>query len=196
MDAFPAADVFVFEGFRLDRRAGGLFRADEGGVLAPVAIGSRALDRLLLLVCRHGDLVSKDEIMTVIWPGMTVAESNLPAHIWALRKVLDRGRANGSCIQTVARRGYRFVAAVTRTPAQARPASPWISPAVATRQPMLAPPLSLAVLPFANFSDSSDQQHLSDRITEDLTTDLSRFNNMHHRTHRPEQARRRKTDRS
>ena len=178
MDAFPAADVFVFEGFRLDRRAGGLFRADEGGVLAPVAIGSRALDRLLLLVCRHGDLVSKDEIMTVIWPGMTVAESNLPAHIWALRKVLDRGRANGSCIQTVARRGYRFVAAVTRTPAQARPASPWISPAVATRQPMLAPPLSLAVLPFANFSDSSDQQHLSDRITEDLTTDLSRFNNM------------------
>ena len=178
MNAFAAEEVFAFEGFRLDRRARGLFRADTSGGLIPVAVGSRALDLLLLLVSRHGDLVSRDEIMTIVWPGMIVADGNLPTHIWALRKVLDRGRANGSCIQTVARRGYRFVAAVTRTPARARPASPWISPAVATRQPMLAPPLSLVVLPFANFSDSSDQQHLSDRITEDLTADLSRFNNM------------------
>jgi TolB-like protein len=178
MDAFPAEGIFLFEGFRLDRRAGGLFRADESGGLVPVAVGSRALDLLRLLVSRHGDLVSRAEIMTVVWPGMIVADSNLPTHIWALRKVLDRERANGSCIQTVARRGYRFVAAVTHPPAQARPASPWASPAVETRQPMLAPPLSLVVLPFENFSARPDQHHFADRITDDLTTDLSRFTSM------------------
>ena len=92
--------------------------------------------------------------------------------------MLDRERANGSCIQTVARRGYRFVAAVTHLPAQARPASPWVSSAVATRQPMLAPPLSLVVLPFEDFSARLDQHHFADRITDDLTTDLSRFTSM------------------
>jgi hypothetical protein len=65
MDALAADEVFSFEGFRLDRRAGGLFRPDQNGVLVPVAIGSRALDLLILLVRRHGDLVSRDEIMSM-----------------------------------------------------------------------------------------------------------------------------------
>lgn len=52
-----AEGVLLFEGFRLDLRAGGLFRAAENGVLVPVAVGSRALDLLTLLVTRHGDLV-------------------------------------------------------------------------------------------------------------------------------------------
>ena len=110
----PAAEkIFLFEGFRLDQRAGGLFRAEENGILAPVAIGSRALDLLTFLVKRAGDLVPKDEIMTAVWPEMVVEDSNLPTQVSALRRVLDIGRSNGSCIQTVAGRGYRFVAAVT-----------------------------------------------------------------------------------
>jgi TolB-like protein/DNA-binding winged helix-turn-helix (wHTH) protein len=114
MDELAADEVFLFEGFRLDRRAGGLFRADENGALIPLSIGSRALDLLILLVRRHGDLVSKDEIMTAVWPGMIVEDSNLPTQISALRKLLDRGRSQGSCIQTVSGRGYRFVAPVMR----------------------------------------------------------------------------------
>jgi len=110
MDARAADEIFRYEGFHLDRRGGGLFQADESGVPAPVTIGSRALDLLYLLVRRHGDLVSKNEIMTAVWPGMIVADSNLPTQIWALRRVLDHGRMQGSCIQTVAGRGYRFVA--------------------------------------------------------------------------------------
>jgi DNA-binding winged helix-turn-helix (wHTH) protein len=101
MHARAADQIFRFEGFHLDRRAGGLFRADESGVPAPVTIGSRALDLLYLLVRRHGDLVSKNEIMTAVWPGMIVADSNLPTQIWALRRVLDWERMQGSCIQTV-----------------------------------------------------------------------------------------------
>ena len=119
MDALTADEVFLFEGFRLDRRAGGLFRADGNGVLVPMPIGSRALDLLILLVGRQGDLVSKDEIMTAIWPGTVVEDSNLPTQISTLRRVLDRGRSNGSCIQTVVGRGYRFVAAVTQPAADA-----------------------------------------------------------------------------
>src|SRR5215813_6009624 len=120
MDALTADEIFLFEGFRLDRRAGGLFRAGENGVLVPVPLGSRALDLLILLVRRQGDLLSKDEIMTAIWPGIVVEDSNLPTQISTLRRVLDVGRSNESCIQTVAGRGYRFVAAVTHHPAEER----------------------------------------------------------------------------
>ena len=81
MDAFAAGEIFLFEGFRLDRRGRVLLRSDEGGVLAPVAMGSRALGLLVLLVSRHGELVSKDEIMTAVWPGMIFAESNLATQI-------------------------------------------------------------------------------------------------------------------
>ena len=107
-------DIFLFDGFRLDRRGGGLFRGDERGVFAPLAIGSRALDVLGVLVERPGDLVSRDEIMSAVWPETVVEDSNLAVQIRALRRVLDQGRAEGSCIQTVAGRGYRLVATVTR----------------------------------------------------------------------------------
>jgi DNA-binding winged helix-turn-helix (wHTH) protein len=111
--ALAAEQIFLFDDFRLDRRAGGLFRMDADG-LAPIALGSRALDLLTLLVRRHGDLVSKDEIMTTVWPGVIVEDSNLPTQISALRRVVDKGRSSGSCIQTVPGRGYRFIASVSR----------------------------------------------------------------------------------
>ena len=178
MDARTVEDIFLFEGFRLGPAAGGLFQRDDAGIFVPVALGSGALDLLVLLVTRYGDLVSKDEILSAVWPGLTVADSNLPTQIWALRRVLDRGRPNGSCIQTVARRGYRFIAEVRHPPAEVLPASPWVSSPVANRQPITAPPLSLVVLPFENFCARPDQHYFADRITDDLTTDLSRFSFM------------------
>jgi DNA-binding winged helix-turn-helix (wHTH) protein len=60
-------DIFLFEGFRLDRQADGMFRRDERGVFVPMAIGSRALDVLGVLVGRAGDLVSRDEIIAAVW---------------------------------------------------------------------------------------------------------------------------------
>jgi len=110
MDALVTADVFLFEGFRLDRR--GLSRCDDQGCYVPVPLGSRALEVLGVLVHRPGDLVSRDEIMNVVWPGVVVESSNLPVQIAALRRVLDDGRTEGSCIQTIPGRGYRFVAPV------------------------------------------------------------------------------------
>ena len=113
MDALVTADVFLFEGFRLDRR--GLSRCDDQGSFVPVPLGSRALEVLGVLVARSGDLVSRDEIMNVVWPGVVVESSNLPVQIAVLRRLLDDGRTEGSYIQTVPGRGYRFVAPVVRT---------------------------------------------------------------------------------
>src|ERR1700730_14330907 len=122
MDALSSTDISQFEGFRLDRRAGVLFRQDERGGFAPMAIGSRALDILGVLVERPGELVSRAEIMEAVWPGTAVEDSNLNVQVAALRRILDDARAEGSCIQTVPGRGYRFVAPVTRVERAASPA--------------------------------------------------------------------------
>jgi DNA-binding winged helix-turn-helix (wHTH) protein len=117
------ADIFLFEGFRLDRQGDGLSRRNERGIFVPVPIGLRALDVLSVLVERSGDLVSKEEIMAAVWGRTVVENANLTVPISALRRILDEGRAEKSCIQTVAARGYRFVAPVTRVEHGAAPLS-------------------------------------------------------------------------
>ena len=82
MDAPASTDVLLFEAFRFDRRAGTLFREDEGR-LVPVRIGSRALAVLDIIVAHRGDLVSKEEIMDAVWPGTAVEENNLTVQISA-----------------------------------------------------------------------------------------------------------------
>jgi non-specific serine/threonine protein kinase len=109
----PAA--FRFGDFLLDLSAGGLFRLDRHGKLVTVTLGSRALDLLDVLVRRPGDLVSKQTIMEAVWAGIAVEEQNLTVQISALRRVLDHGRSEGSSIQTVPGRGYRFVIPVNRS---------------------------------------------------------------------------------
>jgi len=114
VDGLGSANILQFEEFRFDRAGGCLTRLDGPGVAGPVALGSRALGVLALLVSRQGQLVTKDEIMAAVWPGTAVEEGNLTVQISALRRVLDQSRAQGSCIQTVSGRGYRFVAPITR----------------------------------------------------------------------------------
>src|SRR5271170_2030222 len=105
MAALATSDIFLFEGLRLDWR--GLFRRDERGVFLPMALGARALDVLGVLVGRAGDLASRDEIIAAVWPSTVVEDNNLNMQIAALRRILDHGRLQGSCIRTVAGRGYR-----------------------------------------------------------------------------------------
>src|SRR6516164_11850637 len=108
------ADIFEFEEFRLDRYGDGLSRREQSGAFVPLPIGARALDVLSVLVERAGELVTKEEIMAAVWRRSVVENANLTVQIAALRRVLDQARPEGSCIQTVAARGYRFLPAVTR----------------------------------------------------------------------------------
>jgi DNA-binding winged helix-turn-helix (wHTH) protein len=81
MGELSPADIVLFEGFRFDRRTGGLFRLDETGSATLVLLGARALDVLALLIGRRGDLVTKDEILATVWSGRVVEEANLNVQI-------------------------------------------------------------------------------------------------------------------
>ena len=114
MQAPSSWDICLFGGFRFDRRRGILFRRDQRGVFVPLAIGSRALGILGVLVDRPGELVSRAEIISAVWPETIVEDSNLDVQIAVLRRVLDEGQTERSSIATIRGRGYRFTAPVTR----------------------------------------------------------------------------------
>ena len=102
---------YEFGPFRLDASERQLSR--DG---APVPLPPKALDTLIVLVERRGRLVEKDELMKTLWPESFVEEANLNHHVWALRKTLGEGPNGERYIETVPRRGYRFVADVTEPP--------------------------------------------------------------------------------
>jgi DNA-binding winged helix-turn-helix (wHTH) protein len=79
----------------------------------PVPLGSRALEMLIVLLERPGELVSKQELMARVWPNLFVEPANLTVHISALRRRLRDGRDGNRFIVNIPGRGYRFVAPVT-----------------------------------------------------------------------------------
>ena len=78
----------------------------------PVLLGSRALQILIVLLERPGELVSKQELMTRVWPDVFVEPANLSVHISALRRTLRDGRDGNRFIINIPGRGYCFVASV------------------------------------------------------------------------------------
>jgi DNA-binding winged helix-turn-helix (wHTH) protein len=79
---------------------------------AAVPLGSRALDMLIALVERPGELFSRDELMARVWPNLFVDPANLTVQIAALRRALGDGRDGNRFIVNVPGRGYQFVASV------------------------------------------------------------------------------------
>src|ERR1700692_4338964 len=77
----------------------------------PVPLGNRAFDVLQMLVEAVGNLVTKDEILCRVWSGIVVEENTLQVQITRVRRALGKDRG---FLKTVSRRGYRFVAEVTR----------------------------------------------------------------------------------
>ncbi|RMH89852.1 hypothetical protein EA797_09935 [Stutzerimonas zhaodongensis] len=105
-------DVLTFGSFTLHPRRHQLFKNGE-----QVALGSRALDLLIALATRAGELVEKDELIAFAWPRVIVEECNLRAQIVALRRLLNED--GNDCIATVPGRGYRFVVIPSRQKEQA-----------------------------------------------------------------------------
>ena len=98
---------YQFGSFRIDRRERLLLH--DG---APVPLPPKVYDTLLALVTRSGHIVEKEELMRAVWPDTFVEEANLTVNISALRKVLGEGESEHHYIETVPRRGYRFVSPV------------------------------------------------------------------------------------
>jgi predicted ATPase/DNA-binding winged helix-turn-helix (wHTH) protein len=90
----------------------------------PIEIGGRALDILIALTDRAGQILSKRELMDLVWPGVTVEEAGLRVHIAALRRVLGDGQDGSRYIVNVPGRGYSFVAPTQRSLAHDVPVPP------------------------------------------------------------------------
>ena len=79
---------------------------------SPIELGTRAFELLLALLEANGSLVSKEQLLARVWPGIAVADANVKVHVCALRKALGEDH---DFIRTEFGRGYRFIAAVHST---------------------------------------------------------------------------------
>ena len=97
----------VFPPFRLDVSHGSLWRGK-----AQQRLRSQAAMVLRYLAERPGELVSKQDLLTALWPGTTVSEGVLKTYVWEIRRALGDQLHKPRFIETIPRRGYRWVAAV------------------------------------------------------------------------------------
>lgn len=124
-----------------------------------VTLTPKALEALVMLVQKQGRLVEKEDLMAALWPDTFVEEANLAHHIWRLRRALN-DKKRESYIETIPKRGYRFVASVSKREG------------------------SLAVLPFQSLTELADpalQVGMADGI-------ISRLSNLRELTVRPTSA--------
>jgi predicted ATPase/DNA-binding winged helix-turn-helix (wHTH) protein len=103
-------DVLSFGPYSLFAAERLLKKADE-----PIPLGGRALDILIALAERAGEVVTQKEIISSVWLDVTVEDANLRFHIAAIRKALGDGRDGARYISNISGRGYCFVAPVTRS---------------------------------------------------------------------------------
>jgi DNA-binding winged helix-turn-helix (wHTH) protein/TolB-like protein len=116
----PATQLYEFGPYRLDPGRRALLRGDEVVPLTP-----KTFDILILLVEKSGRVIAKEELLEKVWPDAVVEEANLAVNISTIRKALGKRPGGGQYIETVTRRGYRFVERVNQLqPAQlAEPAA-------------------------------------------------------------------------
>src|SRR5262249_42471335 len=103
--------LYEFGPFRLDYAERRLLRDGE-----PVALTPMALETLVALIERRGRLVEKEELLKTLWPDSFVEEHNLANNVSILRKALGEAQNTARYIETVPKRGYRFVAEVREVP--------------------------------------------------------------------------------
>jgi DNA-binding winged helix-turn-helix (wHTH) protein/TolB-like protein/Tfp pilus assembly protein PilF len=102
---------YEFGDFALEVGQQRLLRLDSG---EPIPLAGKAFDTLVHLVEHAGELLDKDALLQAIWPGVVVEENSLTQIVSGLRQLLGEARGENRYIATVARKGYRFVAEVTR----------------------------------------------------------------------------------
>src|SRR5689334_19949532 len=109
----PSAIRLRFGPFELNVAERALKKANQ-----VIPLGGRAYDILIALLENPGDAVSKAELIAKVWPDVTVEEGGLRVHLSALRKALGDGQFGDRYIANIQGYGYRFIAPVTRFPAE------------------------------------------------------------------------------
>jgi DNA-binding winged helix-turn-helix (wHTH) protein/Tfp pilus assembly protein PilF len=158
-----AAQTYRFGPFVLDR---GSYRLTRDG--APIALAPKVIDLLFLFASQPGELVTKDGILQALWPDVAVTDNAITQVVSDLRQALADDPAAPKYVQTVPRRGYRFIAAVEAvTPASSRAVSPAAEPAPAAPRAR-----AIAVLEFANVTSDAEFAWLATGLAETVTNDL------------------------
>ncbi len=103
----PENHLYEFGPFCLDISERQLFR--DG---APVSLTPKAFETLVMLVTKRGHVVEKDELLKEVWKDTFVEEANISRHVWMLRKTLGENEKGQSYIETIPKRGYRFLARI------------------------------------------------------------------------------------
>ena len=148
---------YEFGPFRIDAGERQLLRHGQIVPLTP-----KVFDVLLALVQHNGRILTKDEVIRLVWPDTTVEEGNLSRNISTLRCALGERPREGRYIETIPWRGYRFVAAVRQvTDREQRPAIE-----------------SIAILPLLNVNADAKLEYLADGIAETLTSKLAHLTNL------------------
>jgi DNA-binding winged helix-turn-helix (wHTH) protein/Tfp pilus assembly protein PilF len=154
---WQAKTNYEFGPFRLEAGERQLLRNGQVVPLTP-----KVFDVLLALVQHHGHIMSKDEVMRLVWPNTAVEEGNLARNISTLRNALGERPQERRYIETIPWRGYRFIAAVKQVQAQES----------------RAPIESIAVLPFVNVNANAKLDYLADGIAETLANRLARLTDL------------------
>jgi len=128
---------------------------------APIALTPKLFDLLVALVTNSRRLVEKDALLKAVWPDVAVEEGNLTKGVFSLRQLLEADE-DVRYLETVPKRGYRFVATVAAEPVTSdQPAAP--SSAAST-----APENSIAVMPFRDVTANRDQEFFCEGMSEEI----------------------------
>lgn len=148
--------AYEFADFRLLPREKQLLRGHK-----PLKLQPKVFDTLLMLVENHGRLVEKDNFLKTLWPDTFVEEATLAHCVSELRRTLRTEGGKTEFIETIAKRGYRFLVPV-RTTALSAPE-------------MLKTRSVLAVLPFENLGPAAEREYITDGMTEELIAALGQI---------------------
>jgi len=171
-----------------------------------VALTPKVMETLQALVAADGRLVSKNDLMKSVWPDTFVDESSLTSNISILRKTLGTNSEGCAYIETIPKRGYRFIAAAPESspssagqllapapqdpPAQRLLPIAWAATAALallfgsllvwrhSRSRTASPQerITVAVLPVQNLTGDPAREYMADGLTEEIIAQLSRFN--------------------
>ena len=151
--------IYEFGPFRLDTSERVLTRDEHIVGLSP-----KVMDLLSFLVERHGRVINKAEILKELWPDKAIDEANLSQTLYLLRQTLGKDHNKRYYVETIPRRGYRFVANVKQ---------------IDNTQPdSESSAITLAVLPLLNASGDTSAEFFSDGLTETIINLLSQMQNL------------------